>query len=97
MEEQDSVSKVAEALGTNRDEEEKQEEEESKDAYSSRNSTMEQSFYRKQGIDFLNFQRPGTAYGSAAFSQAAMSSTATSFYSNNPANKAAGTARAKPQ
>ena len=56
MEEQDSVSKVAEALGNNRDEEEKQEEEESKDAsFSSRNSTMEQSFYRKQGIDFLNF------------------------------------------
>ena len=98
MEEQDSVSKVEEALGNNRDEEEKQEEEESKDAsFSSRNSTMEQSFYRKQGIDFLNFQRPGTAYGSAAFQQAAMSSTATSFYSSNPANKAAGTARAKPQ
>lgn len=42
---------------------------------------MEQSFYRKQGIDFLNFQRPGTAYGSQAFMQAAANSTATSFYS----------------
>ena len=48
---------------------------------------MGQSFYRKQGIDFLNFQRPGTAYGSAAFQQAAMSSTAASFYSSNPAGK----------
>ena len=31
---------------------------------------MEQSFYRKQGLDFLSFQRPGTAYGSAAFQAA---------------------------
>ena len=42
---------------------------------------MAQSFYRKQGIDFLNFQRPGTAYGSAAFQQAAMNLSSTSFYS----------------
>jgi len=51
MEEKDSVSKVAEALGNNT--EESKQEEESKE--SARNSTMEQSFYRKQGIDFLNF------------------------------------------
>ena len=31
---------------------------------------MEQSFYRKQGLDFLAFQRPGTAYGAAAFQAA---------------------------
>ena len=42
---------------------------------------MQQSFYRKQGIDFLNFQRPGTAYGAAAFQQAAMNLSSTSFYS----------------
>ncbi len=24
---------------------------------------MDQSFYRKEGLDFLYFQRPGTAYG----------------------------------
>ena len=29
----------------------------------------------------MNFQRPGTAYGSAAFAQAAMNSTSSSFYS----------------
>ena len=28
---------------------------------------MAQSFYRKEGLDFLSFQRPGTAYGSEAF------------------------------
>lgn len=28
---------------------------------------MGQSFYRKEGLDFLSFQRPGTAYGQDAF------------------------------
>jgi len=49
MLEKDSVSKVAEALGNNDDEEEKKEEPRSS------HNPMEQSFYRKQGIDFLNF------------------------------------------
>ncbi len=31
---------------------------------------MNQSFYTKQGLDFLYFSRPGTAYGSQAFQQA---------------------------
>ena len=50
MEEKDSVSKVNEALGTNAAEEEKKEEESK-----TPKNPMEQSFYRKQGIDFLNF------------------------------------------
>lgn len=33
-------------------------------------SKMEQSFYRKEGLDFLYFQRPGTAYGKQAFNAA---------------------------
>jgi len=78
------VSKVTDALGrsglANDDEEEKKEDP---------TATMGQSFYRKQGIDFLNFQRPGTAYGAAAFQQAAANSTSTSFYSKNPAIPAA--------
>ena len=69
MKEKDSNTKVAEALGHSAETDE-----ESKDP------AMDQSFYRKQGIDFLSFQRPGTAYGSAAFQQAALSSTSTSFY-----------------
>ena len=80
MQQKDSVSKVAEALGQplpEEDEEVKGEEEEKK----GRQNQFEQSFYRQQGIDFLNFQRPGTAYGSAAFQQAAANSTSTSFYS----------------
>lgn len=28
---------------------------------------MNQSFYRKEGLDYLNFVRPGTAYGSGSF------------------------------
>lgn len=28
---------------------------------------MQQSFYRKEGLDYLYFQRPGTAYGKDAF------------------------------
>lgn len=30
-------------------------------------NSMNQSFYTKQGLDFLYFARPGTAYGSGAF------------------------------
>ena len=78
MEEQDSVSKVKDALkatgnGGDDSEEEKTDEKD----------PMEQSFYRKQGIDFLNFQRPGTAYGKAAFAKAAANTSSTSFYSTS--------------
>ena len=48
--------KVEEAIGLQPEKEETQQ--------------MDQSFYRKQGLDFLSFQRPGTAYGSAAFQAA---------------------------
>ena len=37
---------------------------------------MNQSFYSKQGLDFLYFARPGTAYGTGAF----MTQTASGFY-----------------
>ena len=30
-------------------------------------NSMNQSFYTKQGLDFLYFARPGTAYGPGAF------------------------------
>ena len=48
--------------------------EESKNTEESKNQ-MDQSFYRKQGLDFLSFQRPGTAYGSTAFQNAAVGTT----------------------
>jgi len=51
MEEQDSTTKVSEALGHTQTSEEQ---EESKKKASGRNP-MGDSFYRKQGIDFLNF------------------------------------------
>ena len=81
MEEQDSLVKVQAALGNSNDQDEEQKEERKAP---NEVDTMQQSFYRKQGIDFLNFQRPGTAYGSVAFQQAAANSTSTSFYSKNP-------------
>jgi hypothetical protein len=40
---------------------------------------MNQSFYTKQGIDFLYFARPGTAYGTGAFQQS-MTQTTSGFY-----------------
>ena len=80
MQQKDSVSKVAEALGHSVPEENEEVKGEEEEKKGPRNQ-FEQSFYRQQGIDFLNFQRPGTAYGSAAFQQAAANSTSTSFYS----------------
>ena len=88
MEELDSDSKVNQALGKTDDQEEEKKEE-SKNADNMQET--QQSFYRKQGIDFLNFQRPGTAYDSSAFKQAAANSTSTSFYAKSsiiPAKKA---------
>jgi len=38
---------------------------------------MNQSFYTKQGLDFLYFARPGTAYGSQAFQNTGLSMTQT--------------------
>lgn len=38
---------------------------------------MNQSFYTKQGIDFLYFARPGTAYGPGASN---FTSTTSGFY-----------------
>ena len=42
-----------------------------------RDPQMDSSFYRKEGLDFLYFQRPGTAYGSEAFMKGAGMGTAT--------------------
>lgn len=47
--EKSSENKVSDALGNPGEE---------------RKSDFDQSFYRQQGLDFLSFQRPGTAYGS---------------------------------
>lgn len=33
--------------------------------------SFQQSFYRKEGLDYLYFQRPGTAYGSESFAKEA--------------------------
>ena len=41
---------------------------------------MNQSFYTKQGIDFLYFARPGTAYGPGAFQQQNFTQTTSGFY-----------------
>jgi hypothetical protein len=35
---------------------------------SSQQQQMNQSFYTKEGLDYLYFARPGTAYGPNAFS-----------------------------
>ena len=83
MEEKSANQKVLDALNQ-RDTSEMEEESKMPPEMS-----MDQSFYRKQGIDFLNFQRPGTAYGSAAFAQAAMNSTSSSFYSKGATQKPA--------
>ena len=57
---------MKEALG-NKEEEEKKEEKKEEESKTKVPNPMEQSFYRKQGIDFLSFKRPGTAYSSKAF------------------------------
>ena len=53
MQEQDPVSKVRDALNLGDDDEE--EKKEVREDFSSNGDPMAQSFYRKQGIDFLNF------------------------------------------
>ncbi|CDW80534.1 UNKNOWN [Stylonychia lemnae] len=40
-------------------------------------SQMNQSYYSKQGLDFLYFARPGTAYGAQAFQNASLGMTQT--------------------
>jgi hypothetical protein len=36
---------------------------------------LNQSFYTKQGLDFLYFARPGTAYGPQSFMKSGMGTT----------------------
>ena len=53
-----------------------------KDSKVGQTDQMNQSFYTKQGIDYLYFARPGTAYGPQAFNQMG-ESTMTGFYDQN--------------
>lgn len=53
MDEQDPIKKVQNALGHSANQGDEEETKEA--ALSSKNLVMEQSFYRKQGIDFLSF------------------------------------------
>jgi hypothetical protein len=58
MNEQSEGNKVENFFGVAKEEEKKY------DENSEQNQVMSQSFYQKEGLDFLYFNRPGTAYGS---------------------------------
>ena len=58
MKDQNDENKVEKFFGVE-SEEKKQKYDENSDS----NQVMTQSFYQKEGLDFLYFNRPGTAYG----------------------------------
>jgi hypothetical protein len=72
MKEQADGNKVEQFFGIEKDKEETKYDENKED-----NQKMSDSFYSKEGLDFLYFNRPGTAYGSFGATQEKMMGTQT--------------------
>ena len=70
MEGEDKMTRFAREQQQNQEEEEKKSDPEKYDENKEDAQKMSSSFYKKEGLDFLYFARPGTAYNNpAAFGQ----------------------------